>query len=92
MVMMQQGGEWRLFVDFPFKENILKEHKDAVDLYHKHDYDKAIAAYQKILDELDKEQATGNAASSTSTRAKWPIFRTRRSSCPMRRRTFRKSC
>ena len=61
MVMMQQGGEWRLFVDFPFKENIIKEHKDAVDLYHKLDYDKAIAAYQKILDELDKEQATGNA-------------------------------
>jgi len=61
MVMVNQGGEWRLFVNFPFKENIIKEHKDAVDLYHKHDYDKAIAAYQKILDELDKEQATGNA-------------------------------
>lgn len=61
IVMVNQGGEWRLFVDFPAKENVLKEHKDAVDLYHKHDYDKAIAAYQKILDELDKEQATGNA-------------------------------
>jgi tetratricopeptide (TPR) repeat protein len=61
MVMVQQGGEWRLLVDFPFKENILKEHKEAVDLYHQHDYDKAIAAYQKILDELDKEQASGNA-------------------------------
>jgi hypothetical protein len=56
IVMVQQGGEWRVLVDFPFKENIVKEHKDAVDLYHKHDYDKAIAAYQKILDELDKEQ------------------------------------
>ncbi len=61
MVMVNQGGEWRLLVDFPFKENILKEHKDAVELYHQHDYDKAIAAYQKILDELDKEQATGTA-------------------------------
>ncbi|WP_428108148.1 hypothetical protein [Candidatus Binatus sp.] len=61
VVMVNQGGEWRLLVDFPFKENIVKEHKDAVDLYHKHDYDKAIAAYQKIIDELDKEQATGNA-------------------------------
>ena len=60
MVMVNQGGEWRLLVDFPFKENIIKEHKDAVDLYHQHDYDKAIAAYQKIIDELDKEQATGN--------------------------------
>jgi len=60
MVMVNQGGEWRLFVDFPFERNIIKEHKDAVDLYHKHDYDKTIAAYQKILDELDKEQATGN--------------------------------
>ncbi len=61
LVLVNEGGEWRLLVNFPFKENIVKEHKDAVDLYHKHDYDKAIAAYQKILDELDKEQATGNA-------------------------------
>jgi len=60
LVLVNEGGEWRLLVNFPFKENIVKEHKDAVDLYHKHDYDKAIAAYQKILDELDKEQATGN--------------------------------
>ncbi|HYK65351.1 MAG TPA: hypothetical protein VEY94_10410 [Patescibacteria group bacterium] len=59
MVFVNQGGEWRLLVDFPFRENIVKEHKAAVDLYHQHDYDKAIAAYQKILDELGKEQATG---------------------------------
>jgi tetratricopeptide (TPR) repeat protein len=61
MVMVQQNGEWRLLVDFPSRENIIKEHKDAVDLYHQHDYDKAIAAYQKIIDELDKSEATGNA-------------------------------
>ena len=61
VVMVNQGGEWKLLYNFPFKENILKEHKDAVDLYHKHDYDKAIAAYQKIIDELDKDQSTGNA-------------------------------
>jgi tetratricopeptide (TPR) repeat protein len=61
VVMVNQNGEWKLLVDFPFKENVLKEHKDAVDFYHKHDYDKAVAAYQKILDELDKEPATGNA-------------------------------
>ena len=61
VVMVNQGGEWKLLYNFPFKENILKEHKDAVDFYHKHDYDKAIAAYQKIIDELDKDQSTGNA-------------------------------
>ena len=61
VVMVNQGGEWKLLYNFPFKENILKEHKDAVDLYHKHDYDKAIAAYQKIIDELDKDPSTGNA-------------------------------
>jgi hypothetical protein len=60
IVLMNQGGEWRLFVDFPAKENIVKMHKDAVELYHKHDYDKAIAGYQAVLAELDKEQATGN--------------------------------
>lgn len=61
IVMVNQGGDWRLLYNFPFKESIRKEHKDAVDLYHKHDYDKAIAAYQKIIDELDKDQSTGNA-------------------------------
>ena len=61
IVMVNQGGDWRLVYNFPFKENIRKEHKDAVDLYHKHDYEKAIAAYQKIIDELDKDQSTGNA-------------------------------
>jgi len=61
IVMVNQGGEWKILYNFPFKENILKEHKDAVDLYHKHDYDKAIAAYQKIIDELDKDQSTSNA-------------------------------
>ncbi|HYL57250.1 MAG TPA: hypothetical protein VEU51_00165 [Candidatus Acidoferrales bacterium] len=61
LVLVNQGGEWKLLVNFPFRENILKEHKDAVDLYHKHDYDKAVAAYQKIIDELDKEQSTGTA-------------------------------
>jgi len=61
IAMVQQGGEWKLLVNFPFRENILKEHKAALDLYHKHDYDKAVAAYQKIIDELDKEPATGNA-------------------------------
>jgi len=61
IVMVNQGGDWRLVYNFPFKENIRKEHKDAVDLYHKHDYDKAIAAYQKIIDELDKDQSAGNA-------------------------------
>ncbi len=61
IVLVKQGDDWRLLVDFPAKENIAKMHKDAVDLYHKHDYDKAIAAYQAVLAELDKEQATGNA-------------------------------
>jgi len=61
IVMVQQGGEWRLLVDFPSRENIIKEHKDAVDLYHQHQYDQAIAAFQKIIDELDKQETTGSA-------------------------------
>ena len=61
MAMVQQGGEWRLLVDFASRENVIKEHKAAVDLYHQHEYDRAIAAYQKIIDELDKSQTTGSA-------------------------------
>jgi hypothetical protein len=60
VVLVNQGDEWRLFVDFPAKENIAKMHKDAVESYHKHDYDKAIAGYQAVIAELDKEPATGN--------------------------------
>jgi hypothetical protein len=60
MAMVKQGDEWKLLVNYPFREKIQKEHKDALELYHKHDYDKAVAAYQAILAEIDKEPATGN--------------------------------
>ncbi|HUO06075.1 MAG TPA: hypothetical protein VMU16_12835 [Candidatus Binataceae bacterium] len=59
MVFLKQGGEYRLFADFAFKENITKEHNDAVESYHKGDYDKAIDAYKKLLSELANEEATG---------------------------------
>ncbi len=60
IVMVKQPTGWKIFVDFPAKEEIYKEHAEAVKVYHTHDYDKAIALYQQILQELDKEQATGN--------------------------------
>jgi tetratricopeptide (TPR) repeat protein len=60
MVLKQENGEWRLFVDFPAKENIRKIHLEAIEAYHKHDYDKAIKGYQDAIAELDKEPATGN--------------------------------
>jgi hypothetical protein len=61
IVLVQSEGKWRLFVDFPAQENIRKMHHDAIEDYHKHDYDKAIAGYQAAIAQLDKEQATGNA-------------------------------
>jgi hypothetical protein len=60
IALIKQGDEWRMFVDFNAKDNIYKIHKDAIEAYHKHDYDKAIQLYQQALAELDKEQATGN--------------------------------
>ncbi|HVN63004.1 MAG TPA: hypothetical protein VMT58_00090 [Candidatus Binataceae bacterium] len=59
MVFAKQAGEWRLVADFAFKERISKEHTDAVELYHQAQYDKAVAAYQKLLSELGMEEATG---------------------------------
>jgi hypothetical protein len=53
-------GSWKIFVDFPAKEAIAKIHHDAIEAYHKHNYDQAIQLYQQALAELDKEQATGN--------------------------------
>ncbi len=60
IALVQQGGEWRVFVDFPAKDKIEKIHKDAIAAYHQHDYDKAITLYQQAIAELGKEQATGN--------------------------------
>lgn len=60
IVLVKQPTGWKILVDFPAKDEIYKEHAEAVKVYHKHDYDKAIALYQQILQNLDKEQATGN--------------------------------
>ncbi len=60
IAMVKQPTGWKIFVDFPAREAIFKEHAEAVKAYHDHDYDKAIALYQQILQDLDKEQATGN--------------------------------
>jgi hypothetical protein len=61
IVATKVGDDWRVFVDFPAKESIAKMRKDAIDAFHKYDYDKALSIYQNAIAELDKEQATGNA-------------------------------
>ncbi len=61
IALIKQGDDWRIFVDFPAKENVAKMRKDAIEAFHKYDYDKAISTYQNAIAELDKEQATGNA-------------------------------
>jgi len=61
IVTVKEGSDWKIFVDFPEKEAIEKKHKEGIEAYHKHDYDKAIAAYQAGIAECDKEEATGNA-------------------------------
>jgi len=59
IVMVKEGSDWKVLVDYSARDKIKKMHKDAVELYHKHDYDKAIAAYQDLLAACDKEEATG---------------------------------
>ncbi|HLX38183.1 MAG TPA: hypothetical protein VKR29_10290, partial [Candidatus Binataceae bacterium] len=61
LVMVKEGSDWKLFYDYGEKDTIEKKHKEAIEAYHKHDYDKSIAAYQAALAECDKEEATGNA-------------------------------
>ncbi len=61
IVAVKEGSDWKIFYDFGEKDAIEKKHKEGIDAYHKHDYDKAIAAYQGAIAELDKEEATGNA-------------------------------
>jgi hypothetical protein len=61
IALVKVGDDWKMFVDFPAKENIAKMRKDAIESFHKYDYDKAISTLQNAISELDKEQATGNA-------------------------------
>jgi hypothetical protein len=60
IVTVKERHRWRLFVDFPQKDRIADIHRNAIALYHRHEYENAVAAYQAMLDALDKEQATGN--------------------------------
>ena len=61
IVAVKEGSDWKIFYDFGAKDSIEKKRKEGIDAYHKHDYDKAIAAYQAAIAETDKEEATGNA-------------------------------
>jgi len=60
IALVKQGEEWRLHVNFPQKEAAAKLRKQALEEYHKHDYDKAIETFKAALAELDKDVATGN--------------------------------
>lgn len=61
IVLMKEGNDWKVFYDYGQKETIEKKHKEGIEAYHKHDYDKAIAAYQAAIAEADRQEATGNA-------------------------------
>jgi hypothetical protein len=61
IVTVNEGGVWKILVNFPEKDDLEKKHKEAIEAYHKHDYDKAIAAYQAAIQQCDKDEATGNA-------------------------------
>ncbi len=60
IVTVKDRHRWRLFVDFPQKDRIADMHRNAIALYHRHEYETAVAAYRAMLDALGKEQATGN--------------------------------
>lgn len=60
VVMVKESDGWKLLAGFPLKETVAKLHKQAVELYHKRDYDRAISAYNDLLAELGKAPATGN--------------------------------
>ncbi len=59
IVMAKESDGWKIVVDFARKERVAGLHRQAIDLYHKHDYDKAIAAYNDLLAEFGKAQTTG---------------------------------
>ncbi|HTY55216.1 MAG TPA: hypothetical protein VMB26_08450 [Candidatus Binataceae bacterium] len=60
VVLAKESDGWKVVADFPLKESVATLHKQAVELYHKRDYDQAIAAYNSLLAELAKTPATGN--------------------------------
>jgi hypothetical protein len=58
MVMVKEGDDWKVLFNYAKKDQLNKAHKQALDLYHKHDYDKAIAAFQDVMSQLDKDPST----------------------------------
>ncbi len=61
IVVVKEAGDWKILCDFPGKERIEERHKEGIQAYHQHDYDKAITAYQAAISEADRDQASGNA-------------------------------
>jgi hypothetical protein len=61
IVAVKEGSDWKILVNFLGKDDLEKKHKEAIEAYHKHDYDKAIALYQTAIQQCDKDEATGNA-------------------------------
>ena len=59
IVTVNEGGEWKIYANYAAKDALDKKHAEGIDAYHKHDYDKSIAAYQAALANLDKDPATG---------------------------------
>jgi hypothetical protein len=60
VVMVKQQHRWRVLADFARRDQIMDRHREAVGIYHSHDYAKAEAAWDAILAQLSGDPFTGS--------------------------------
>jgi hypothetical protein len=60
IVMVWEGGEWRILAGFAQRARIDRLHDQALANYHQLQYDKALGLYRQMLERLDKAPFTAD--------------------------------
>jgi hypothetical protein len=61
IVLVYEGGEWRLVAGFPLRAEIEAFHNQALTDYHHLEYAKALSLYGQMLQRVDHAQFSGRA-------------------------------
>jgi len=65
IVLTKEHHRWRVLASLAARDHIVDQYREAVALYDQSDFDRAAAAYRKLLAETDQFGATGSGAMKT---------------------------
>jgi hypothetical protein len=58
--LVKEHHHWRVVAGFGERDLIIDRHRQAVALYHEHDFAGAVAIYKSLIADLEKQQVTGS--------------------------------